>query len=902
MKTKNYLILALFLSTFALFSFIKIDDPLKIFFDNFQKYFDANVQEKVYLQTDKPFYAIGDHIWFKAYIVDGKTLRPTPKSNILYVDLIDSRDSVSKTLRLPLVAGLGWGNFELKDSLKEGNYRLRAYTSWMRNYDQAFFYDKVFKVGNSWTNQLITKTNYSFSKDGAKQNVNSTINFANLDAFPYANKEVTYSVVLDGKTVEQGKTKTNEKGDISLNFTNDKPALRQSGQIIVDIKVAEGTIVNKVIPVKSTSNEVDVQFFPEGGDLVNDVRAKVGFKALGADGLGKDIEGYVQDNEGNKLAMLKSKHLGMGYFNFMPTAGKTYEAVIKFADGSEKNFKLPLAKLEGVTLSVNTFYSDSITIKVAVNSLFLANNSGKEYTVIAQNHGNILYTAKSKIMGLAFAAKLDKSRFNSGINQITLFNENMLPVAERLIFIAPKDTLGVEIIADKSSYNQRSKVSLGIKALNANGKPVFGSFSIAVTDSEKVKIENDDEHNIYNHLLLTSDIKGYVEKPNYYFTNINEEKRLAADILMLTQAWRRFNWQNINAVSPKFAYKAEPTLFISGRVTQGKDKPVENGTVTIFSSSGKSFLLQAKTDANGEFMVDSLYYPDSTRFVIQARTSSGKKNVDIEIYNTTRPIVTKYINQADLTVNINESMLAYLKNSKSQYEEWLKNGIVNRSILLGEVVVVDKKTPSGIDNSSNLNGAGNADRVFTAKELENSITIEQALQGRFAGLTIVNGVAFIRNQEAQIIMDGIFMEPDILNSINVQDVESIEILKSVNYTAIYGSRAGGGIIIINTKRGTSGYVVNTWAPGIMTYSPLGIFKPKEFYVPNYADPKINSASADLRTTIYWNPNIITDSLGNANVSFYNADNVGNYKVTLEGMDLNGHIARKVIKYQVTTKK
>ncbi|MFC5285364.1 carboxypeptidase-like regulatory domain-containing protein [Pedobacter alpinus] len=896
MKSKIYLILALSLSTFGLFSFTADDDSLKSFLEKIQTYFRANVQEKVYLHTDKPFYAVGDDIWFKAYVVNAENLTPTPNSNILYVDLIDGKNAIKKTIRLPLVAGFGWGNFELKDSLQEGNYRLRAYTTWMRNFDQDFFYDKTFKIGNAWTNQLITKANYSFTTDGAKENVSSTINFSNMDAFPYANKNVNYSVILNDKVIEKGKTKTNVKGDITFGFSNDKAFLGQDGIIEANIEVTEGTIITKTIPIKSTSNNVDVQFFPESGNLVSEVRTKIAFKAVGADGLGKKIEGYVKDNEGLKVAIITTKHLGMGFFNLMCSPNKTYEAVVKFEDGSEKTFKLPTAQTEGINLSVYNISNDSLSLKVANNKSFLDKNADKEYTVIAQNHGTVFYTAKSKIKSLAFAAKLDKSRFLPGINQITLFNENMLPVAERLVFIAPKDTLAVNIKSDKSTYTTRGKVNLNINALAPNGKPVIGSFSIAVTDNDKVKIDSDEEENIYTNLLLTSDIKGFVENPNYYLTNINEEKEIAADVLMLTQAWRRFNWKNLSTPT-NYVFKPERTLSISGRITQGKDKPIEGGTVTIFSSGGKSFLLQAKTDALGEFKVDSLYFPDSTKFVIQARGSNGKKNVEIEVYNSTFPLVTKNINQPNLTVNINESMMAYLKNSKSQYEEWLRSGAVNRSILLGEVVVVEKKAV--IESSSNLNGAGNADRVLTEKDLENSFSIEQALQGRVAGLTVINGIATIRNQQAQIIMDGIFVEPDFLNSIPIQDVESIEILKNIGYTAIYGSRGGGGVIIINTKRGKPGYVSNTWAPGILTHNPLGIFNPKEFYVPNYEDPKINTSTADLRTTIYWNPNIITDSLGNANVSFFNADNVGNYKVTLEGMDLNGHIAKKVINYKVT---
>ncbi len=897
MKTKKFLLLTLsILSLGSLLGFVNQEDPLTKLLKDFQNYFSENVQEKVYLHTDKPYYAVGDQIWFKAYVVNAKSLQPSPKSNIVYIDLIDSKDVIKKTLRLPLTAGFGSGNFELKDSLNEGNYRLRAYTSWMRNFDQALFFDRTIKIGNAWTSQLLTTANYSFSQDGKNENIKSNINFKNLEGFAYADKDVTYEVEIGGRQVSKGKTKTDSQGNIVLDFTNSKAGEDRGGRILANIEVAKGTVVHKLIPIKSTSSDIDVRFFPESGDLIQQVRSKVAFKAVGTDGLGKEISGFIQDNGGKKVAIITTKHLGMGAFTMVPEPGKIYEAVIALGNGSEKRVKLPEARPIGSTLSVNILEDDSILVKVSVNPSTLTVEADKEYTVIVQNSGNVLYTAKSKIQSLAFAAKLPKTRFVDGISQFTLFNEKMQPIAERLIFIAPRDTLAITIEGDKNSYAPRGKTKLKIKAVNPAGKSVIGSFSMSIVDAGKVTENPDEEESIYTNLLLTSDIKGYVEKPNYYLSNINNEKIAAVDLLMLTQAWRRFTWQSLDAPKPVFAFKPEKTLSISGRVTQGRDKPVNNGTVTVFSSSGKSFLIQTKTNELGEFMVDSLYFPDSTKFVVQARNEKGRKGMEIEVFNSTLPAVTKNMNQGDLTVNINESMVAYLKNSKSQYEEWLRNGIVNRSILLGEVVVTEKRAE--VENSSNLNGAGNADKVLTEKDLENANTLEQALQGRVAGLTVVNGVIYIRNQAAQIVMDGIFLDSGFVTDVNMPDVESIEILKSAAYTAIYGGRGGGGVIVINTKSGKSGYVVNTYAPGIMTYQPIGLFRGKEFYMPNYADPKINKTIADLRTTIYWNPNVITDSSGNAEVEFYNADNTGNFKITLEGMDLNGHLARKVSSYKV----
>ena len=150
----------------------------------------------------------------------------------------------------------------------------------------------------------------------------------------------------------------------------------------------------------------------------------------------------------------------------------------------------------------------------------------------------------------------------------------------------------------------------------------------------------------------------------------------------------------------------------------------------------------------------------------------------------------------------------------------------------------------------------------------------------------------------QLIIDGMYVEPEFLSSINPNDVESIEVLKSGANTAIYGIWGGAGVLVINTKRGEVNKDYRTYAPGITSYNPQGFYTAREFYSPNYEDPKTNMKVADLRTTIYWNPNVITNSTGKAEVEFFNADGTGNYKAIIEGIIANGVIGRKIYRYSV----
>jgi hypothetical protein len=196
-----------------------------------------------------------------------------------------------------------------------------------------------------------------------------------------------------------------------------------------------------------------------------------------------------------------------------------------------------------------------------------------------------------------------------------------------------------------------------------------------------------------------------------------------------------------------------------------------------------------------------------------------------------------------LEVNVNRSMLPYLKNSRNQFDELRRYGLISRNILLEEVKIVERKQE--VKYSSNLNGPGRADAIIKADQLQNCFDLAICLQGRVAGLIVRDGMAYLmRNMGSsfrgpipmQVVVDGAFLGPEFLSVINVQDVETVEVLKSGANSAIYGSMGGGGLLIITTKRGEVNNNYRSYSPGIMSYKPQGFFKAREFYSPNYDDP------------------------------------------------------------------
>ncbi len=897
MKTKYTLTLLILLGITILGAFKFEDDPFSLLLKKMETYNEKNIQEKVYLHLDKPYYAIGDDIWFKAYVVNTVDSRPSNISNILYVDLINEADSIKKQLLLHLSSGITWGDFKLTDSLGEGNYRIRAYTQYMRNAGPEFIYDKTIKIGNAWANKVFTKASYAYTTENNTQKVNTVLKFTDKNGTAYANQEVSYVVDVDYKNAGKGKLTTNSAGEVRFGFTNPSSTMSQSGKITATLSLPNKQKVTKVIPIKATSNNVSVQFFPEGGNLVNNLPGKVGFKAVNSSGLGKDVSGTIVDQNGNEITRFSSTYLGMGNFILNPQSEKTYTAVIRHEDGSEQKITLPKTQPIGYGLSVNNLDSDKVQVKVLLSNELIGQG---ELKLVAQNNGNVYAVARIKSDKQLSILSIPKKDIPSGIVQLTLFNNANNPVAERLVFIRnAAQTIDLQVSTAKKEYKPREKVNIDLDA-KVGDKPTIGSFSVTVTNNSVVKPDRENESNIFSTLLLTSDLPGYIEKPNHYFLNNDITTQQQLDNLLLTQGWRRFTWKNvINGIEPVIRFQPEKSLAIKGTLLTLGGKPIANGKVSLFSSSGGLLAIDTLSDAQGRFVFDNIAFGDSTKFIVQGRTEKNKKNTDIKLDVSPGLVVTRNKNSGDIEVNVNEAIASYVQKSENYFDELTKRGALQRTMLLKEVNIVEKRNPA--KNSSNLNGAGRADAVITAEQLQNCITLEQCLQGRVAGLMFRGGIPYLSRgggqSPMQIIVDGMYVEPEFMDIINVQDIETVEVLKSGANLAIYGSRGGGGVLIITTKRGGGNYGYSNYAPGIITATPKGYSVSREFYSPTYDTPTANSAP-DLRTTIYWNPQLLTDSLGKTKFSYFNSDEKGTYRVVVEGFNIEGNLARTEYTYEV----
>ncbi|MDR0386082.1 MAG: TonB-dependent receptor plug domain-containing protein [Prevotellaceae bacterium] len=813
-------------------------------------------QEKLHLHTDKSVYVAGEKIWYRAYVVDAILNRPSYASRYIYVELISPDGELVSRDKIRPVDSLFHNNISLAEDLPEGSYLIRSYTNFMRNRPDYFFEKKVFVADpQSSTIQIIPKFEIADRKGSLA-----------VEFYRYGNREINVENLkmrIDTGKISKVSINKNLTTKTTENFSFQTVPDRQQ-TVYIEFNIDERRF-RKYIPVPKKKDDFDVSFFPEGGYLIDNTHCKLAFKALKTNGLSEDVTGEVFDDSNNLILSVKSRHAGMGSFAFFPEKGKTYYTIFKNKSGDSKRFQLPATRPDACVLKASW----------SKNKLYIMMLKGEEYVerpvnIVIHTKGIIIY---ANAWSGQNALSIDRAALPSGITQILLLDDNMNPISERLVFCRNKNEFAkAEMSTDKQDYRKRESVAAKVRVTDAENNPLEGNFSVSVTDNRD--IIPDSSYTIISSLLLCSDIKGYIESPNYY---INDPASI--DALLLTQGWKRYNIPAVlkDSLERPFHYM-ELGQEISGTVKRvlGK-KVVENSSVSLFLLNG-SYANMTTSDENGRFYFNGFEFPDSTVCIVQALNNKGKNYVELLLDRETFPEISRF---AAPDFNPDSLFLRYVEKSDRKYIDEYGS----RAIILDAVTITARKNEPTRKNSlysSMMN------TVVTSDKFERFSDLYQALMV-VGGVMVTDNKISIRGSSIPpvIIIDDVIWEDVDLRDINILDVETIEIMKG-GEAAILGSKGAGGAIIITTKTGDvtpkKGIKFN-----IKTIVPKGYRKDVEFYSPKY-ETEDQQAEIDRRTTVFWKPDVKI-SEGNAAFNFYTADSNSTYSVIIEGITSDGRIIR-----------
>lgn len=903
---KKYFSIIILLISIGLFNKVHSQQrpiiPIDTVVTKVQDYLGVYPIEKVHLHFDKPYYAVGDTLWFNTYL--SHNFIPYLPSKITYVEILNSRDSLIQTLRIPLEGGVGKGQWVLDPSyVSQDNYRFRAYTRWMGNFSTDYFFNKIVPIGDAINKKL--QTNIEFDPNGNK--TKASMQFKDATGKPLGKKRVNWQAIDGWDAFDKGRGETDDMGRLNLNLTIKDHNLIKNGRLIVNVEGEKGTTpVVGSFSLRNALWDADVQFFPEGGELLAGVNKKVAFKAVGIDGKGLKITGKVVDAKNTTVAEFEDFDLGMGYFSLLPTSGEKYKAIVTFDNGKEKSYQLPDVVEEGISLIVQNQDENNLQMALMVSDSYLESVQNQPYYIFAQLNGHLVYAAQATMRSNSILVNIPKESLPNGIIQLSLMHPTGKILSERLAYIESEELLDIDIISNKESYSKKEEVTLGLKIKNA-ADSITGRYSIAVIDEAKVPYEDDRDLSIVSNLLLTSDLTGYIENPNYYFNKENVNRSEALDALLMTQGYRRFEYSNLLAGKlPEILFFPEQGISLTGTLRLNTGRTVSNGGL-LLSIPERALRTDVYTDPSGRFAFENLVFPDSVKVTINARGNDNYRNLVINMDPTYFPSIDEGNPYASNSIqNIDNNLQAYLSNSKNEFRT---------SILIDEVVVTGRVKPTVTSREfSALSGLSMADHRLEADRLAGCNVLTMCLNTLLTGITYDNQtlkyyVSRNYNQGSrvpvQFFLDGMPIDEPSLNSIQVADIEAIEIFLKDELGTVSRMYQNDGVVSIMTKKKEgkqprmSLAEIESLLPksNVIDMYPLGYIKERKFYTPKYDTPESKNIN-DYRTTIYWNPEIKITGGEEIDLKFYNGDGNGKYKVIVEGMDDLGNIGRKVFYYEV----
>lgn len=682
-------------------------------------------------------------------------------------------------------------------------------------------------------------------------------------------------------------------------------------------------------------NKINMLFFPEGGNLVAGLQQNIAFKIFTDDGRGQNVDGYICDSKGNKLTTFVSLRQGIGKFSVTAYEDEQLSACFTF-NGKDYTIPLPHAESFGYVITASQLPTNG-NIQIALQR----NVQSEENTGLAIScNGNIYIFQTIIFHDNSSSLLIEPDALREGVNQIVLFNEQGQILCRRMIFIRPKIKPVFTAKFDKSSYKPFDKVSIDFQLKDsAKVQTLPSTFSLAVRDVD-TNIPGSHTGDAATNLLLSSDLKGFIEKPEWYFEADDDLHNMALDNLMLTQGWYRYKWQEMTHPETfKINHFIEDGLIISGKlssVIRHREKSGAHISITLYDKEkGLSKKGRAIADSLGHFAFKSEDFYGRWQMYIRTsdknQTNLDRKEMEVHLDRQISPDVRayepldtwmylEYDSKAEENDN-DEDLLDRRKLDKYKYENLIpettitasKRWMEGKAIKSANIVYDLEEERTREDDTGTLY----LETLFEYLERTNKyFTFDLELSGRHS--------CYYKNRPIQWIIDNDDHSITDIETLNIKNVEAI--LINDRYGAAWGHDPLSGSDSINVAsagdedlelrtpeesasgESTPDFIqqANLVNNTVLVYLYIdknavkdrigerntvvqGYTKYVDFYSPDY-EYLVLPDEKDFRRTLYWNPSVNVDDNGKAKVVFYNNGQCSNMEIDATTVTQNGGIA------------
>ncbi len=800
-------------------------------------------QEKVYLHLDNTSYFVDEKIWFKAYVVRTDNMQLSDLSKVLYVELLNPLGDVVQTVKVPLEKGQGNGCIPLTWRSGMGFHEIRAYTRYMINWNEAGVFSRVVPVFGA------------AEKGEYRIKINREASYSRLP---------NWQSLLDENGVKEHLVTVKREDD---------------GSIVDDTVRASRRNLKKQ---SRRNGDMAVRFYPEGGDLVQGLGSRVAFEIHLGDSAVGNVQAWVMRANGDTLARATLVREGRGWFYCRPDEEKLYLGIISNPGESPKLFSLPQVKQSGCVLSMN-MQSSVIVADITATSEYQKTPLG----VSLMHNGSVCYFDTLSIGGPdGEQLEFDRHSLPSGINQITLFTSEGRILAERLFFVYPhdKDTcgkIGVKLLTDTIAPYRKMAFELSAEP----GSSV--SFSVADVATQ---LNEGNHQNVYSYLLLCSDLKGYIHRPDYYLESDDAEHRMAADLLTLVQGWRRYDWKVMSGNGT--FYKNQPLekgLYLDGRLL-----PVDGVGVrgflkralgvkktsgvqliaTLYNEEGISMDGVAETDSLGYFAFKVPNCDGKWKAIIETRLK--------EQYHNYRVTINRWFSPEPRMLSLNEVELEKPQKRNNVFQP-IEGKIskamqirIEKTIQLQMANVVGRKERYKYTNDrfyyydveaivDKMKDQGEDPFQYIDQWLLNQERYKKYDFGKLNSILWIKGVEEYLNSSPPLTLTDV-------RAMRVQIIENQDKKQFRKY--------GKYLMKVYLTTYGSGRLFQVQHTGVRNTLFYGYNVPQTFQMANY---DIVPPLEDYRRTLYWSPDVTIGADGKAKVEFWNNGTCKEMAVSVEGM-------------------
>ncbi len=840
----------------------------------------GNTADQVFVQTDRNMYKPGDTIHFQAYIRDRFTGFFESGSNSLYMLLFNDKHVLADSSRFKLENSLAPGWMVIPASAEPGRYQLISFTDRMQDFDpeNAFQLDLSVRKKESPNIKIYSKFDKESYRPGDTLVVNIKITGKNDELLRSQKFQCSLITGPDKSTSRQGLTAKN--GETVLDFIiPDTVSARPGIQIATRSSGSKEAII-KDFNFPFEDQYSDLRFLPEGGTFIEGLEQRVGFNSTNSRGQSLSFRGVLKNALGQTLDSIKSGQYGPGIFTCTAASGMYVEE--KNASGKIRKWPLPEPDKNGLALSTKALNPRAFYIEIQESRY-----NGEKVYVAGSMNSNLIFTHEltlDKKQRMAVSTK----ELPAGVVQITLFNKDRKPVAERLFYVNPDKHLKFTVKTDKPYYSPGNETEVSVSAVDGDGLPVKGYFSIAAIDSLSgynpeifvpgMEYSNNYHPSLAANLPASALVKG--------LENLKNED---VDLLFMVYGWSRYNWNfsqnSVSLPSPdNYDVLKMKILYASG--SSKSDRKLD-----LVSLEGPS-IKHLVTDSNGEITLPLDSLPQITRSVTLMPDVQNKKRIQGAMLSI--PYNEKYFRSTKLFRIQPEIPSEIFKITPSKINYSLGDSVIE----IPEVIIKGTPRPEKVyhdiyEEKYQYTWVESLDY----EQLWTSANFDDAVRRlTFCDITVDNiylrakTSMFGGNRPVFIILDGMPLYYDGYNqvkSISPSQLTSLTVLKSKDGFYQYGEVALGGILFVNTRTNdknlqkyrTEWKMQHTSDRMLL---PINLYRAnKEFYTPTKIEVETDPVFHSYSTT-YWNPEVYLDGEKPAVIKFKNLPRSGPVKITING--------------------